>query len=274
MTGMTLNRLVASGGVVAVLLSYSGECFARQQPTVRELVKAIAKVRSEPTTELRFCAAQQLDDMTKDVDPRILTDAVVRDLGSLLEVSEMSGRAYVASAIENVGARGKPVIPQLQQALSRSECLIGSLTSADAIRSALDQLGIQPPPRPREGGKKCPGSAAEIKRTISETRTGSSVFIREDAAYLLNQLTLSRGDKDLNDETISDLIALLDSHDDGVLVYVVASLQHVGTKASGAVPKLKELLESTNCRLHPTLAERIRGALEQFGASADFRPCS
>jgi hypothetical protein len=96
----------------------------------------------------RTDAAERLARLTEKIDRKEITEQIVADLTSLLDSPDDSVRFWVAAALGNLGPYATAAIPKLQELLPRADCLNGSLTSASAIRHALKEMGVTPPPPP------------------------------------------------------------------------------------------------------------------------------
>lgn len=115
---------------------------------LKQLRETIAKVqRMSGPSMARSNAAEHLSDLTEKIDPKRVDDKTLRDLVSLLDTSDDSVRAWVASSLGNLGPRAKPAVPKLLEVLREVDCLQVELSSAAAIRPALKRIGVTPPPR-------------------------------------------------------------------------------------------------------------------------------
>ena len=111
------------------------------QSTVNDLRKAIAAVRSGPSTTARTKAAEDLATLTKRMGHTKIDNASVMDIASLLDSPEDSVRAWAAAALGNLGPRAKASVPKLRKLLAEVNCLPGELTSAPFVRMALQKIG-------------------------------------------------------------------------------------------------------------------------------------
>lgn len=108
----------------------------------------------------------------------------------------------------------------------------------------------------------------QLKEAISKVRMGSSVDSRTHAAEHLASLTQKLDREDVREQTIQDLISLLDSPDDSVRFWVAGALGNLGPSAKAAIPKLEKLLPEADCINGViTSAGAIRHALTQLGAT-------
>jgi hypothetical protein len=113
----------------------------------KRLVEAIAKVKNGETLKDRTDAAQHLSELTDGINPTEIDDSTLKKMVALLNSSDDSVRAWVAGSLGKLGPRAKGVAaPPLLKLLPEADCLRGSLTSASAIRLALERMGVTPPP--------------------------------------------------------------------------------------------------------------------------------
>jgi HEAT repeat protein len=117
----------------------------------KQLTETIAKVRKGRTSNIRTDAAEHLARLTQRIDPNNVDHKTLEELVSLLDTSEDSVRLWVAASLGNLGPRAKVAVPTLLKLLPEVDCLRGSLTSAPAVRAALERIGVAPPPPPECG---------------------------------------------------------------------------------------------------------------------------
>jgi len=143
--------------VIACALHSSLFCTAQTTAvpmSKRQITETMAKVRNGKTSTIRTDAAEHLAELTRGIDPNKVDDATLTELEYLLDTSEDSVRYWVAATLGNLGPRAKVAVPKLLKLLAEVDCARGSLTSAPAIRSALERIGVTPPPPPNCDAKK------------------------------------------------------------------------------------------------------------------------
>jgi len=128
----------------ACLFLLSGTAQTGEPMSKKELTETIEKVRTGATSTIRDEAAQHLAELTRGINPKDIDDKTITDLVSLLDLRE--ARYWVAVSLGNLGSRAKTAIPKLQQVLAEEDCLRVSKSAAGAIRHALAQMGVKPPP--------------------------------------------------------------------------------------------------------------------------------
>lgn len=135
---------------LACLLSHLA--YANGDPSVRkQLIDAMAKVRYGQTSTKRQDAAGQLADLTSKIDPKKVDHKTLSEMVALLYTPEDGVRGYVALALGNLGPRAKKAAaPKLLSLLPEVDCIKLEVTSAPAIRVALKEMGVDPPPPPPE----------------------------------------------------------------------------------------------------------------------------
>src|SRR6266404_6237097 len=159
-----LNNLSLSKLYLVVIAS---ACFFLLSPVVcaksgfvpkgrltRQLLETIAEVRNGKTSNSRTDAAEHIETLTRGINPHKVDETTLTKMVSLLDTQEDSVRGWVAASLGNLGPRAKVAVPRLLKLLPEADCLRGSLTSASAIRIALQRMGEIPPPPPNCGAKK------------------------------------------------------------------------------------------------------------------------
>jgi hypothetical protein len=114
----------------------------------RQLSETMAKIRNGKTSNSRTGAAERLGTLTRGINPNKVDETTLIEMVSLLDTQEDSVRGWVAASLGNLGPRAKVAVPSLLKILPEVDCLRGSLTSAPAIRVALERIGEIPPPPP------------------------------------------------------------------------------------------------------------------------------
>jgi hypothetical protein len=131
--------------VAFVLCLLSGKAqTARNTMFQKRFSDTIMKVRTGGTTNIQVDAAKQLYVMTRGRDNKDLDDKTIADLVSLLD--HHMGLHWVAMCLGNIGPRAKMAIPKLQEKLAVEDCYRVDFSAASALRFALRQMGVTPPP--------------------------------------------------------------------------------------------------------------------------------
>ena len=110
------------------------------------LEKAIATVKNEKSLDARADAAEHLACLVQGIAPETVDDKTIEDMVSLLDDPADAVRSWVAAALGQLGPRAKVAVPKLLELLPAADCDMGDLTSAAAIRPALEKMGVKPPP--------------------------------------------------------------------------------------------------------------------------------
>jgi len=116
---------------------------------MKQIDETIAKVRSDKTVDGRTEAAERLASLTQRISSTEVTEAVVKDIMSLLDSPNDSVHYWVAISLGNLGPVAKAAVPKLEEMLPKADCINGAITSASGIRYALIKMGIKPPPPPK-----------------------------------------------------------------------------------------------------------------------------
>lgn len=116
---------------------------------LKQLQETITMVRAGSTLTIRSSAAEQIANLTRKIDPKKIDDKTLAELISILDISDDSVRFWVAASLGNLGPRARAAVPKLLKILPEADRINGALTSAGAIRHALERIGVTPPPRPK-----------------------------------------------------------------------------------------------------------------------------
>ncbi len=109
---------------------------------------------------------------------------------------------------------------------------------------------------------------SKFQETIAKVRTSERSMARTNAAEHLSELARKIDPSEVDDKTLADLIALLDTWDDSVRVPVAISLGNLGTRARGAAPQLLKILPEVDCLwVDVPPAPIIRDALTRMGVT-------
>jgi hypothetical protein len=139
---------VAACATLMVMLNHMARASPRTT-LLTQLRETIRKVRTMSGPSMaRTSAAEHLSQLTKKIDPNEVDDKTLADLVSLLDTSDDSVRGWVAGALGYLGPRAKAAVPKLLNILPQVDCLNVSLSSAPAIRLALNRIGVTAPPPP------------------------------------------------------------------------------------------------------------------------------
>ena len=113
---------------------------------------------------------------------------------------------------------------------------------------------------------------AKVEEAITEVRL-SLPTARAEAAEHLADLIYRAKPNSVDDKTITDMVSLLDIHDDSVRGWTAAALGHLGRRAKVAAPRLLALLAEVDCLEGDlTSAASIRPALERMGVKPPAEP--
>lgn len=144
-----------------------------------------------------------------------------------------------------------------------SVCIVSLWGAADAVARQVTQAELK----------------ERITRIIAKVRelSGPTIGIsnaRSEAAEQLPLLTKRMDPTQVDDQTLGDLVSLLDTWDDSVRAQVAASLGNLGPRArAAAAPKLLEILPEVDCLAVDLSSEgAIRSALERMGETPPSPP--
>jgi hypothetical protein len=109
-------------------------------------------------------------------------------------------------------------------------------------------------------------NAEVLRRAIDLVRAGHTETDGTFAADRLYELVREMKQEEIDDSSISSLIALLEPREDGVRNAVAACLRDIGPRARAAVPRLLQILSEVEClNVSVTSEEMVRQALERLG---------
>lgn len=114
----------------------------------------------------------------------------------------------------------------------------------------------------------------QLRSAIAKVRTAKSVPLRLAAAEHLLALTDKSDCGSVTDDTIHSLVSLLDIEDDGVQMWVAATLGVIGKRAKGAAPKLLSIYSVSVCAVQDRgSASTIPIALKNMGVAVPVPNC-
>jgi hypothetical protein len=114
----------------------------------------------------------------------------------------------------------------------------------------------------------------ELRSAIAKVRSAKTVAHRLAAAEHLLALTDKRDCSSVTDDTIHSLISLLDIDDDGVRMWVAATLGVFGMRARGAAPKLLTIYSVSACIVSDQGSDAtIPIALKNMGVAVPHPDC-
>jgi hypothetical protein len=119
-----------------------------------------------------------------------------------------------------------------------------------------------------------PVAKQRIEEAIARLKSANTLDERAGCARKIEEL--SRRAKIIDDSTMSEVIALLDSPDDAVRTWIAGAVGHFGPRAISALPKLRQLLPEAECHpLGPWSDGAIRVAIGRItGKRPPFPDCT
>jgi hypothetical protein len=110
-------------------------------------------------------------------------------------------------------------------------------------------------------------SQQELKEAVAKVQAGGSPSMaRTDAAEHVAELTRKINPQKVDDETLANMMSLLNIHDDSVRYWIARALGNLGPRANMTVPTLLKLLPEADCLNGAiTSASAIRYALKKMG---------
>ncbi|MES1971426.1 MAG: hypothetical protein V4472_03145 [Pseudomonadota bacterium] len=136
---------LSSGSLLSAATIKCKEC-SEYYIVVSNITKDISQVKFGRNIYVRTGASKKLAIDAIFFKNKKINEKLFGEVVSLLDFPDDSVRYWVARAIGNLGASGRPAVPRLKKLLSEVDCLPGSKTSASGIRFALSQMGVPEPP--------------------------------------------------------------------------------------------------------------------------------
>jgi hypothetical protein len=123
-------------------------------------------------------------------------------------------------------------------------------------------------PLPTSGAQSAPDINLKLQELMAKVQSMEPSIERQDVAAKLAQWTAGIKPNKVDDETVLDLISLVDSKDESVVYFAAAALGNLGVRARMASQKLrKRLSQEETCPQLPTskiTASVIRTALKRM----------
>jgi HEAT repeat protein len=114
----------------------------------------------------------------------------------------------------------------------------------------------------------------QVSETITVVRTAKSPTERTMAAMHLCEITHGDASRQVDDESLLRIIALLNTNNDAVRYWVALCLGNFGPRAKPATPKLLEILNHIDgANAGKTSAPAICVALKRIGAEVPPSKC-
>lgn len=144
--------LVLSGAALA------GAALAQTPPSPARVGELINTIRTSKVLGDRYIAAQELPNVTSQIEPASISDATVNSITALLNSEEIFVVHYAALSLASIGPRAARAVPQLQTALvrvrqmrSRQGFGVNPQGAEEGLCLAFERIGAPDPPDCQDG---------------------------------------------------------------------------------------------------------------------------
>jgi hypothetical protein len=135
-----------------------GLALAQTPPSTARITELINTVKTSQILGDRYIAAQELPNVTAQMEPARIPDATVGAITALLSSEEIFVVHYAALSLASMGPRAARAIPQLQAAFGRVRQLraqagfrVNPQGAEEGLCLALERTGAPNPPECRDG---------------------------------------------------------------------------------------------------------------------------
>jgi hypothetical protein len=131
----------------------AGFALAQTPPSPARIAELINTIRTSQILGDRYIAAQELPNVTSQIQPAAINDATVNSITALLSSEEIFVVHYAALSLASMGPRAARAIPQLQAALgkvrqtrARGGFQVNPQGAEEGLCLALQRTGAPQPP--------------------------------------------------------------------------------------------------------------------------------
>jgi hypothetical protein len=149
---MERRRLRWIGPLTLGLAVMAGFALAQTPPSPARIGELINTIKTSQILGDRYIAAQELPNVTSQIQPTAISDANVTAITALLSSQEIFVVHYAALSLASMGLRAARAIPQLQAALGkvresrRSGFQVNPQGAEEGLCLALERTGAPQPP--------------------------------------------------------------------------------------------------------------------------------
>ena len=150
---MERSRLMWIGPLTLGFVALAGLALAQTPPSPARIGELINTIRTSQILGDRYIAAQELPNVTSQIEPMAISDANVTAITALLSSQEIFVVHYAALSLASMGMRAARAIPQLQAALgkvretrARGGFQVNPQGAEEGLCLALDRTGAPQPP--------------------------------------------------------------------------------------------------------------------------------
>jgi len=156
---MERRRLKTIAPVTLGFVVLAGFALAQTPPSPARITELINTIRTSQILGDRYIAAQELPNITSQIEPAAINEATVTSITALLSSEEIFVVHYAALSLASLGPRAARAIPQLQAALGKVRQLraraggfqVNPQGAEEGLCLALDRAGAPDPPDCQNG---------------------------------------------------------------------------------------------------------------------------
>lgn len=154
-----MNRFKSLMGLMLGLAALAGGALAQTPPSPARISELINTIKTSQVLGDRYIAAQELPNVTSQIEPASINDATVTAIAALLTSQEIFVVHYAALSLASMGPRARGAVPQLQAALGRVRQMraraggfqINPQGAEEGLCLAFERIGAPDPPGCRNG---------------------------------------------------------------------------------------------------------------------------
>jgi hypothetical protein len=154
-----MDRLKPLLGLTLGLAVLAGVALAQTAPSPGRVTELINTIKTSQILGDRYIAAQELPNVTSQMEPASINDAAVNAISGLLSSEEIFVVHYAALSLASMGPRAARAVPQLQAALVRVRQMraraggfqVNPQGAEEGLCLAFERIGAADPPDCRDG---------------------------------------------------------------------------------------------------------------------------
>jgi hypothetical protein len=154
-----MDRFKSLIGPTLGLAVLAGAAAAQTAPSPARITELINTIKTSEILGDRYIAAQELPNVTSQIEPASINDATVTAITALLSSQEIFVVHYAALSLASMGPRAARAVPQLQAALGRVRQMrqraggfqVNPQGAEEGLCLAFDRIGAPDPPDCRDG---------------------------------------------------------------------------------------------------------------------------
>jgi hypothetical protein len=154
-----MDRLKSLMGLTLGLAALVGGALAQTALSPARITDLINTIKTSQILGDRYIAAQELPNVTSQMEPASINDATITAISGLLSSEEIFVVHYAALSLASMGPRAARAVPQLQAALGRVRQMraraggfqVNPQGAEEGLCLAFERIGAADPPDCRDG---------------------------------------------------------------------------------------------------------------------------